>query len=511
MDTPIRGRTRPLPIKTEEVKKIDANLNAKIHNRFDIEVVDAKTGKIKQRAQAENVICSALWTRLLTPNTYFNYIHYGTGTGTPAATDTSLFTFLGYGTPVVADDVITNTPATGIYAFRRKITISESTAVGKTLTEVGIGYSTTAATLCTHAMLKDMNGNQISIAKTDTDIINVYATVFLHYSATGYNGARIVPRGAGEYGNWNNAQAGYPYSGTYFGFLPYLCGMYNSDCGKPPTLAHFLHGGYSESFTSQYATVTPSYNVSNKTITLTVTRLAADKNNISGIENIIFGPGYVFSFSIDPGGTWLNGTNVTGEAIGTGDGSTKDFTTAFPYASGGKVYINGTEQASGVSYTKDITASEMGYYFKPIDADSTPDNIIPTSAREHPVYINNNYLGKYTYYFYNPFYDIGIASLYLNPSATLFCSNDMNTWTSISTGTVPEAYRHYKFWKFVGTDECSQFSNIVSAGTGKSIHFDTAPVAGAVITADYHTNSIGKNSNYVFDLTLTLTLGEYTA
>ena len=91
----IRGNKRPAPVSAEIAQntKLDAQLNCDIHNRFDIEVVDAATGEVRQRAQAQNVICNQLWPRLLTPATYFNYIHYGIGTGTPAATDTSLFTF----------------------------------------------------------------------------------------------------------------------------------------------------------------------------------------------------------------------------------------------------------------------------------------------------------------------------------------------------------------------------------------------------------------------------------
>ena len=163
-----------------EAQHIDAKLNASIHNRFDVEVVDSVTGEVRQRAQAENVICNQLWTRMLSPEAYFNYIHYGSGSGTPAVGDTSLFAFSGYGTPSTADDVWSGDYATGVASLRRKIKLSETTAVGVTIAEVGIGYDTTAETLCTHAMLKDMSGNQISITKTATDIINIYATVFVH-------------------------------------------------------------------------------------------------------------------------------------------------------------------------------------------------------------------------------------------------------------------------------------------------------------------------------------------
>ena len=50
-----------------------------------------------------------------------------------------------------------------------------------------------------------------------------------------------------------------------------------------------------------------------------------------------------------------------------------------------------------------------------------------------------------------------------------------------------------------------------SANSGKSIHFATAPASGAVITADYHTPTIAKDTNHVFDLTVTIQLGEYSA
>lgn len=172
---PIRGQTRPVPIGAEiKPSKTNVQLNASIHNRFDIEVIDAATGEVRQRAQAENVICNNLWG-YLGYNAWNQYIQYGSGSGTPAATDTALFSFVGSDTPTTVSKVYD--AATGVFSLQRKIKLLETTAVGKTITEVGIGYGNNYA-LCTHAMLTDMNGNQISIAKTATDIINIYTTVF---------------------------------------------------------------------------------------------------------------------------------------------------------------------------------------------------------------------------------------------------------------------------------------------------------------------------------------------
>ncbi|MEG2001094.1 MAG: hypothetical protein RR053_06870, partial [Evtepia sp.] len=91
----VRGKTRPLPVSANEVVAgtVDAKLNASIHNRFDIEVIDSRTGQVRQRAQAENIILDQMWANF----DYFFYdIQYGTGTGVPAATDKTLFSYLGY-------------------------------------------------------------------------------------------------------------------------------------------------------------------------------------------------------------------------------------------------------------------------------------------------------------------------------------------------------------------------------------------------------------------------------
>ena len=73
---------------------------AVLHNRFDVKVVDAVSGKIKQTAVGFNVITNYYFNSRLTASPLskttdlFRYIAVGTGTGTPAVTDTALFTHL---------------------------------------------------------------------------------------------------------------------------------------------------------------------------------------------------------------------------------------------------------------------------------------------------------------------------------------------------------------------------------------------------------------------------------
>ena len=87
----IRGQTRDIQKPT---------VNASIHNRFDIEVIDAKSGKIRQKAQAENIILDNLWAYMFSSTSanrgWFKYIRLGTGEGTPSPERTSLFSNLMY-------------------------------------------------------------------------------------------------------------------------------------------------------------------------------------------------------------------------------------------------------------------------------------------------------------------------------------------------------------------------------------------------------------------------------
>ena len=219
----IRGRKRPL----EKAPEVNANLNCSIHNRFDIEVIDAATGKIKQMAQAENVICNTLWTKLLTP-CYVFQLHplryrlwhsgcrkyqlvYFPWTWHSDDGRRCLFPQYKHGRSVAPQEnhIIRNYGG-GVYADRSWNRI-----------QYHCGHAVT------HAMLKDMNGNQISIIKTNTDIINIYATVFAHWNTSGENSGyiHVIPH--------------LLQTGTAQGFFRMILGMYEATYSThlmPPSL-----------------------------------------------------------------------------------------------------------------------------------------------------------------------------------------------------------------------------------------------------------------------------------
>lgn len=506
----IRGTKVPLP----QARQVNAELHADIHNRFDVEVIDARTGVVRRKAVAYNTICSQLWTRMMTPEAYFNFIHYGTGAGTPAAADTSLFTFLGAVAPAQTDDVLTHDPANGVFSIRRKIVLSESTAVGAVLSEVGIGYGSAASSLCTHAMLKDMNGNTITINKTATDIINIYATVFVHYPSGGFDGgfARIVPRSV-EKGPYDFNNCYIPDYKKYGGFLLYLCGLYNSSyCFAPKALVadHCLPKCNGKTYS-----MTPTYSAPDKKIVCTATRIGAGESNIGGIEYLhlsLRSDYLLYALSIRVGGALVPRTVITGEAVGTGDGTTKDFSTDFPFWSDGKIYVNGVQQTSGVTISTGIVDALPTYptvdYLVMLDPVSTVENHIPYIGRQEGT---GTVFGTPVIY-YNPHYETGIGSFTVI-QGSISCSDDLVAWTNCAT-TVPSELQHKKYWKLTasGSGTYPEWSliKVPTDYTGKNIHFTAAPASGAVITADYTADCVAKDANHVFDLTVTIQLGEYT-
>ena len=537
----IRGTKKPLEKSRPMLK---ADLWASIHNRFDIEVVDAKSGEIKSKAVAHNVICDQLWTKLLQPGAYFQAIHYGSGTGTPSASDTKLFSFYAainsFKETEFGGDV-----KTGTKWCRRSVRIEPSEAVGVEISEIGIAYGTSQTNLCTHAMLKDMNGNEITIKKTDTDVINIYATVYVHHSVFDDGSGIIFPYH--HLTEAANATAGE--TRKCDPFFKWLLGVYWTTSGNDDqriTYASVNYGASSPSMRTtngldykKNASVTTTYVPNEKKMVCKLNQIAVDYGNLSsGIMGVII---YAYTnsfrgndvFYLQSDGDWWPGSTVTGDPIGTGDGATTDFSTKFSFPKNAKVYVDGVLSDATVS-CEPLRYNDMGIYFILIEAAHTGfgystkrtpfvslQDIPKSQSTSNDDYVTGSAV------FYNPYYSLGIASFKMNSTGrgdylSIEVSDDLQTWEDLTlpyeaSVQVPEAMQHKKFWKLtrIGTDRASNVYvypyELTAPGlTGKNVHFDTPPAAGAVITADYTTPVIAKDENHVFDLTITLQFGEYT-
>ena len=506
----LRGTKRPMPT---------FNAHASIHNKFKIEVVDSKTNQIINTARAENIICNSLWTRMFAGSDWNNYIHYGTGTGSPSATDTSLFTFLGYGVPI--DGMNTVDHGEGVFSLTRKIQLSETTAVGATLTEVGIAYGTAANTLVTHAMLKDMNGNQISITKTDTDIINIYATVFVHWP-TDDDSVTIIPKTRLYSTEWATrsgsifffvgvpGQYGYEYSAT----LPQKAQF-------SPSLACDL---LNETSTNS---VTTTYDLATKKIEMTVSRFSISQGNVSDNLGIILGTAWYQGRMYWPflrlraDGAWFNhGSTIQNEALGTGDGVTKDFKTAFPLISNVELFKNGVLQTTGYTVNENRPFKESVLAgietFRIINGGKVPWPATYMSSKTTFTMANEAGRAREICMDNTLCVENGISRIIHNISPiTIYCSQDLTSWTKINATAatniaIPAQYQNYRYWKLSDPSygiESISISRVLTAN--ENIHFDTAPATGDILTINYKSKTIAKDANHVFDFKVAIYLSEH--
>lgn len=505
---PIRGQTRPMPVTAgivPEVQHIDAKLNASIHNRFDIEVIDSVTGEVRQRAQAENVVLNQWWTQfgLSADGNNFYSLGIGSGSGTPAATDTALFTSLStlsYSTDA-ADTVETASNDTMVYSVRKKCTINETSFVGSAITELGIISS--SSKLVTHAMLKDLNGNAISIVKTSTDIINFYATVFVHLLKTNnvlFTGCDLLAA------------------------IP-LCQILSGFNRFSTSVNGYL--GFKSSIVASSLAASRTYNSASKTITFTFPRVsAASLNGYGGFNCVAIKNGITCYASNNNGAAgFMSGADVIGEAIGTGDGSKKDFATAFGYVGNAKIYVNGVQDTTvtvdeGRPYD---TLNNFVRYMRIIDGNGNSVGLVRPlnmDGGSSSTYFLSDAVGDPETIFENPYYQtIGITGFTIDinfGSHTIKCSDDLATWTSLGSGssvTVDSAHQKTRYWKVVWASVTfGRITKITPTTTSNSnIHFASAPASGSVITSDYHTDTIAKDANHVFDFSLTIQLGEHTS
>lgn len=518
-------------IRGSKRKIVNVPIQASIHNRFDIELVDATTGIVKEKATAFNVICEGLWERLLTPATYFNYIHYGDGKGSPSTSDRSLFRFVGC--DAVTHQTQTVNDNTGIGYVRKYIQIAPETAVGVTITEVGIAHSSTASSLCTHAMLEDMNGNPVSIVKTDTDLINIYATVYCIYKPEGYMNGSVFIGG----------------DTTDMAFVKAICGDYSNDYWPSYAFGTRAWGMYSEQVYpySDGVSVTNSYDIRNRTMTITMERMGVNSNNLvsGGMTGVMFA-GYRTSESATyPGmsgpslfllagveGGWFPPARVVNESIAIGDGKTTVYSTEFPYATNATVYVDGVALQSGVTVTPGLNECPFpNNYVSAIKSSSRPGKIYPSTnaiGENRSFTTWRSHTGMYVTtgvwrYFYNPNYEsVPVTNIYA-PYAYVEASTDMVNWvrvltfTDTSTKAVPKAYQNYPFWREKRTQSYdpsfgygNHYGEFTMPATPGNIIFDTPPKNGEVITIDYTTSVIPKNSDHVLDVVIAIHFGEYT-
>ncbi len=317
---------------------------AVLHNRFDVRVVDAASGKVKQTAVGFNVITNYYFNSRLTASPLskttdlFRYIAVGTGTGTPAVTDTALFTHLTR-KAVTTLETVYEYPTSHT---TKQIKLEATECNGSTITEVALEgyYSGTWSTtyyIMSHAMLQDSEGNQIAIAKTDTDVVYITATFYATCTSSGFGTNGVYPTAESNYlSRWllTGSTDGY----VRFSRFPV---EYSSDMNVK------YHGSKSYSFSGGTGnTTTYQYD-------LPVTTFLDSECNNRIVKHLgVAGVG-AFTF---PNHDVFPPYAVDHLVIGEGDGATTEFSMKCPLIQSGtvRIFVNDTEMTGGTDYTVDL-------------------------------------------------------------------------------------------------------------------------------------------------------------
>ena len=472
---------------------------AKLHNRFDFEIYDIETGETEY-AQAENIVLNGMWSQICAGNQFFNYIGVGTGSGTLSPARTTLFSHLAY-KAAVAVETIYDTDTTA--HVTKKITFSESEANG-IWTEVGILFTTsTGSGYVTHALITDSEGNPITIAKTNTKIITVYATVF----------AEVLAPASGHYSTGGSRNAILQQlTNTKIYNMPLIWTSLLKQDGSPSLL------GTAYTIWSNIIA-----DAANKKMRTYLTRVGVADGN-APIRGIIVGTGPETQFgSVSLPCDVFPHKEYTGVAIGTGDGVTKQFDLPVSFVKSGSetVYVGGVAKTRSVDYTvrygmrsADTLLVNVPDVSKKImsGGGSTLEEIVllPQPAGEEATITAVEMKNGSSSTNRIASYDIKLSI----DGATWVDAGANASWgygnTVTLNGFAPAQYKYLKAILVSGSGE-GQLAYIKIHATPpstKHITFAAAPTAGAAITADFSTEYINKTSNFVLDVRAEVVFGE---
>ena len=490
-------------------------IHSAVHNRFDIEVTDAETGKVKRRVTSYNIVLNQFFTRLVGRASKLGYIHLGTGTGTPAPADTAMFTFLGAKGASVVDTVKTY-PTSYI---RKKIVLSPSEYVGATITEVGFGYSSSSGSAVTHSMLKDSEGNQIAIEKTDTDVLTVYATFYVTIGAA-VEGVYVLPTAENNAVISGILQDSYP-------TLSLSLGMSNQIDTADKLASTALN---------TKTNITPSGDYTNLRWQIPTTRWNYDVGNSHMVSAV--GCPTVAAWLL-PDTDIFPHISLTNIPVGLGDGENTEFACPLPLfvENSESVRVDGVLQTRGEDYTiaHDNNAIEYPELF--VSADPTQCTI--TGGYTHTSYYYYPFLvwgvyqtGKNCISSDSPIvfdygHDITVNRIVIptgtfyfggwgSPStnAVISYSDDGETWTAVvTTETATYSSVHAdvtletpisaRYWRLsvssatqIGGGSCP---NIKLGYVTPGLVFTNPPASGAAIEMDCKLDRPIKNENWVLD------------
>lgn len=373
-------------------------INELMHNTYTFRLINALTGELKQKIQTTNIITNNFWFWNLgnVMRVYFRGLWFGNGEGTPQATDNSLFSTLWYYGGFTLKEV---KKENNYRVMRLAMTVPASTSYVGNITEIGLraDYNDYRPDkfFISHAMLKDAEGNNISVNKTDIDKLEIEVEIrIMSYQdeTTGF----ICPAENGYIVDNNEI--------SIVGSPTNIVALLSCYKNQLYTLGTFTGGSYSwdDSLLKGVATAW---------------RLGTDVGNghyLNYIEIAQLG-----RFKL-PNSNLMPPMEVKGVSIGTGDGVTTDFEPPVDLfiKDTDKIYVDGVLKTRDVDYTIDNKSNRHllheitpGNFMQSLSGgtekyaayDSTNRSLAPFTpivASDDITIPYNNALYKFTTYYY---------------------------------------------------------------------------------------------------------------
>lgn len=511
---------------------MEVQVPIRLHNKFEIEVRDANTDEILKEGYAFNVILDKYFSRLLSTDSPDNLrsISFGTGTGTIDASRTTMFTYSGNKTATTVETVRTIESS----YIKRTIALEPEEYVGYVFSEVGFSNG---STLTTHAMIKDSEGNPITIEKTDVNRIVFYATFYV----------TLPPLILGQPAKWHIA-------GSNELLTNLLAGHGRTTIARKIKLSGMRGAGNITPYQKVDGSIPLTYgsvsttNAGNDPATREVISSTprAGISSCNGPINRIDWEG-VFAIDIPHPGIWEE-MFIEGVTLGVGDGVITDFDFPVPelIENSEKIYVNGILRTKGVDYSIDYISTNIPKCCYNLIFDKPATN--PYRPELGPLYGSQQGIEGFIrgssssvewidesgisttipWSEYEMMIDAGESilphSIYLggyNNSDTfklapkLWGSNDGVDWTQIFalTGIASDitvlystySTTAYRYWKFGGYSTLGynrMFGHVRTYFlSGRKMLRFNAPIAiDDVVTTDFKTCIIPKTSNFVLDI-----------
>ena len=497
-------------------------------------------------------------------------IWFGDGSAEPSATDTALthplWTFSwNYSNIISVEEP--SLDEEGVWNIRCTARINADAAYVGTVSEVGlyITVSSSGMALGTHALIKDAEGNPMTITKADNEVL--FVDIHVQYQLSGGGGF--------EWTRWYYYLLGSGSASQTWPQLPALNSMMiNMLRSYPDIMTNGVRIG-SEVLLSQ------SYDVNTGVLTCSNGRFGNTNqptqeyvNAVGIIPSFVSRPSYDYYRPNIPIGVWkfpnpeiFPNATLADMRVGTGDGQTADFTPPLNLwvENTERIYVDGALQVRDVDYTCDHKnnlsrlMSLMPSNFCTLKNDVVRLASPASNAGQHPLKgglnkattSSNNYGRMYLVWDKDHpleweldadpqigmeadgFYLTGIVST-ANTSwryavVRLSYSENGTDWTEAgvytvtTTNTTMTAYDfvfpetiNAKYWRLaIDVSACSDslkaarfYSSAPSYlyRNGRPIHFNTAPAAGAVITMTAEIDRPMKNENFILDVNPTFSV-----